>query len=463
LLLVVVAGAGLAIAGCGGSESLSLEEYIEEFVDAREAFHNARAEVSEDPELLELLGDDEITRDERDLLEGGYEDVLAAVEDFAAALDDIGPPDELEDTHDEYTELLEDYVDTWESGLDDVPDIESPQDLAPVSEEIDELDERELALCEDVLEVAEDEDVDDAGLECAPPELTIEEYFRELEALASASRDAADRVSDDFSELVADVDDVDEALASDLAELVEELQALFAEFSQGLEEISPPAEAADAHADAVNAYADVADALEVTAEDTRDARSIEELEEAFANLEGPGAAADESCFALQALADDNGLVVDLRCTSEEVSAPDSGLDEYFEDIATLADEFDFAGTRTISIGGEAFTATGPLNDEQRAALVQAFTVLRDGADDLRVALLGITPPAEAEQAHQDYVDSAQEASATMTTAVDQLRTAQTGEARDAILDAVLVPSCQSLVELAAENEIDVFLVCEISQ
>ena len=142
-------------------------------------------------------------------------------------------------------------------------------------------------------------------------ELTIEEYFQRLQALdadVSAQLDALEFPED----------------PEDLANFQAFFEAAAAVIEDGVErlaDIDPPGDVEDAHNEFSDAAAAFQDASEDVAGELEDVESASELEEVLTASEAEFAPVEErfetACLALEAIATDNGIAVDLDCEEEE--------------------------------------------------------------------------------------------------------------------------------------------------
>ena len=151
--------------------------------------------------------------------------------------------------------------------------------------------------------------------------LTIEEYFQELGRLNASAEERIDAV---YEAAFAEVDEANfESLP--LEEQVEVFKDIFDAFPPLLEnflddakDLDPPAEVEDLHNDSVRAGDDFLEAIRDVAGQIDDVQSQVELD-ALAEDEATDAASerfDQACVALQDLADENDIDVDLACGDE---------------------------------------------------------------------------------------------------------------------------------------------------
>ncbi len=143
--------------------------------------------------------------------------------------------------------------------------------------------------------------------------LTLEEYFQELETLDQDAEAGIEAL--EFPEEFASEAEQIEAFQDFFAAII----PILAEFVDAIDDLDPPAEVEDAHEEAVDSGREfVTDAEELTNE-LADVGSASELEEVFDDPEYEAASDrfDQACFALQDIAEANGIDVDLTCDDEE--------------------------------------------------------------------------------------------------------------------------------------------------
>lgn len=145
-------------------------------------------------------------------------------------------------------------------------------------------------------------------------ELTLEEYFQRLETIGQDYDDAGSALNQEMEAKFDAAAPEDEQIAL-FRDFLDEALPLVSDFVNDLDDLSPPAAAADAHNDAVEAGQDLVGMFEnviVVADEATlfadaaallDAPGFTEASDSFTN----------ACLALQEIADDNGIDVDLRC------------------------------------------------------------------------------------------------------------------------------------------------------
>ena len=153
LLLATVAAA------CGGDDDrLTLEEYFQRFeaIDADvDATFEALFEDFPDEGEEERFSNEENLPFFKDLFAG----FPVIVRDALDQLEELNPPSEAEDAHDEFLATGRELVEVFEGGADRVQAVESISEIEQILEEIepaqDEAQERVDAACLDLVAVGE--------------------------------------------------------------------------------------------------------------------------------------------------------------------------------------------------------------------------------------------------------------------------------------------------------------------
>jgi len=160
----------------------------------------------------------------------------------------------------------------------------------------------------------DDDDEGDGGTP-APggDELTLEEYFTELEALAAQFDEDRIALEDKYP---AAFDSVDATRS-----LFEEGAPLLAALNEDLEAITPPSEAEDVHAAMITSTNESATFLENTAVALEDADDddLPTLVDNSESLTQTLTRLQDACLDEQALADRENIDVDLKCPEEDVN------------------------------------------------------------------------------------------------------------------------------------------------
>jgi hypothetical protein len=143
--------------------------------------------------------------------------------------------------------------------------------------------------------------------------LTLDEYFEEAGALNDAFSEQGDELDVDMEEALAALEDEGEILDLFDQSFSDQLDNV-RDFVNGLADLDPPAEVKDAHDEAVEAFRDFTDLLEDYLDDLGDAESFtdfEVLDDTALNEANELVAA--ACLAVEEIAADNGIDVDLDC------------------------------------------------------------------------------------------------------------------------------------------------------
>lgn len=137
-------------------------------------------------------------------------------------------------------------------------------------------------------------------------ELTLKDYFKQLEAL----RTKLDTDAGEVGTRLSSTQDVNKA-GDIFAEFVGVLDA----FVSGVEDLNPPDEAQKAHDTAVERGKTFVDEFQNAADEAQKAKTVEELTAATSSDGLTSADKDftTSCNKLQGIADDNKITVDLGC------------------------------------------------------------------------------------------------------------------------------------------------------
>ncbi len=152
-------------------------------------------------------------------------------------------------------------------------------------------------------------------------ELTLEEYFQRMDVLGDDLEDEIDRLGEEFEEAIEGAE-TEEDVIEPFRDFFDRLRARFEDFVVDLDSIDPPSEVEDAHNEIVAVQAEGLELLEDLDERAQRAESASDFEELSAELDGPvftdvSDRGEQACFALEAIADENGIDVDLECEEEE--------------------------------------------------------------------------------------------------------------------------------------------------
>ncbi len=145
-------------------------------------------------------------------------------------------------------------------------------------------------------------------------ELTREEYFERLETHGQDYDDAGNALDEEMEGKFDPAASEDEQVEV-FRDFLDEALPLVSDFVNDLDDLDPPAAAADAHNDAVDAGQDLVEMFENVIVVAEDADSFADV---AALLEAPGftEASDtftNACLALEGVAAENDIDIDLRC------------------------------------------------------------------------------------------------------------------------------------------------------
>ena len=149
--------------------------------------------------------------------------------------------------------------------------------------------------------------------------LSLEEYFQQADELQNqADAQFAEQESGEGPEEGAS----EEEIAAFARQSIESSTDILSDAAEAFGDLDPPSEVEDAHARLVEALSDGADAIQAVADDLPDALSMADLEGLDARFDSEGLndafmRLDEACVALQTIADDNSIDVDLECGGGE--------------------------------------------------------------------------------------------------------------------------------------------------
>ncbi len=152
-------------------------------------------------------------------------------------------------------------------------------------------------------------------------ELTLEEYFQQVDVVLGQARERFDVVEGEFDEGVAP-DSTDEEALDAFRESFVKMVTVLGEGIDGMENIEPPAEAEEAHEEWLAAAALVEALTQGLLDELEEVETADDLEDFVARVYEPEFAEAserglEACLGLQGIADANGIDVDLECEEEE--------------------------------------------------------------------------------------------------------------------------------------------------
>ena len=165
VIVVLLLALGTIAGACGGGEKLTLDEYFQEL----------EAILDESVEKNDALAPDFAKEFEERDFEGLREVYDRSLENnrdaFDERMDDIDPPAEAEDAHNELVEAGSAFWDILEDFVDQLEDVETITEFEAAVKAMDDAwadgpAERIAAACSAVEEIATDNDID-ADLNCS--------------------------------------------------------------------------------------------------------------------------------------------------------------------------------------------------------------------------------------------------------------------------------------------------------
>ena len=154
-IVALLLAVGATAVGCGGNGELTLEEYFQQ-VDTLDQDAEARIEALELPE--------EFASEEEQVL--AVQDFFAVsvpiIADFVDAIDDLDPPAEAEDAHNEAVDAGRDFVTEAEDLTNELADVGSSSELEEVFDapEYDAASDRFDQACFDLQDIADANSID---------------------------------------------------------------------------------------------------------------------------------------------------------------------------------------------------------------------------------------------------------------------------------------------------------------
>lgn len=158
-------------------------------------------------------------------------------------------------------------------------------------------------------EVGGDEPTDEPSGDTAQPSSELTDYFQDLDDAENDFRAAQDARGAEFAALG------DTTPVEDAVDLISDLRNAVDDFVGKLEDIDPPAEAAAPHEETIAGFQVVSDTIGDALDAADSGATTIEVLDFFETPEALEAqtALDATCNALQQIATDNGIDVDLGC------------------------------------------------------------------------------------------------------------------------------------------------------
>ncbi len=147
-------------------------------------------------------------------------------------------------------------------------------------------------------------------------ELTLEAYFQQLDSIFRNSDARLAEISADLDEAQQnDLSDADQAAA--FREAFVRSNKVFEDAINELSDLDPPVEAAQAHVSFLEATVKIHELSQEIVDDLAGLETVDAIDAYFADRQAETSAAtkrgDDTCLALQKIADDKRIDVDLAC------------------------------------------------------------------------------------------------------------------------------------------------------
>ena len=149
---------------------------------------------------------------------------------------------------------------------------------------------------------------------CGEDSLTLEEYFQQLEALSDVSGERFVEIRDAYDAELAAAAPEEDVLAA-YETLLANTQSIFTTFAEGLSDLNPPAVVEELHNEYADRSAELTSSTEQVLSKFGNLDSVAEVE-GLLKESGANQAGDrfyETCTALQDIAAENEIDVDLDC------------------------------------------------------------------------------------------------------------------------------------------------------
>ena len=151
-----------------------------------------------------------------------------------------------------------------------------------------------------------------AGCDGDGGELTLEEYFQRLDATFQDADERGEALGDPGG-IVGDPQLSLEQKRDAVTAFFNEFLAIITDVTGNVEALDPPAEVEDAHSDLLTALRGFQQSAPGAIDKVDTAQSESEFEALGEEFHSGGEGLEPACLALQAIADQNNIAVDLQC------------------------------------------------------------------------------------------------------------------------------------------------------
>jgi hypothetical protein len=311
------------VVACGddGGGSVSLDVYFQRLEELDQTFSDNTDELDNQIEQSEDV----------DEVRGWMEETVTEFETFLDGLRDLDAPEEAADAHERAVSGLEEFIPKLSEGVDSVSDVDSLVELFAPFNDLDQTGlERAREACLDLEQIALDNDIE-VDLDCgsgdeiddetptggeptdeAPTDVApsgdLEDYFEELDAAEDIYRIGNDAVAQQLNLL-------DDSTVDQAVNLVLDGQEGIDTFLDALESMDPPPEVEAAHEETVAGFQAASEWIDENMVEFAEATTIAEVNAIFGSPEFGeiSNSLDGTCDALQGIAEEYGIFVDLGC------------------------------------------------------------------------------------------------------------------------------------------------------
>ena len=297
----------------------------------------------------------------------------------------------------------------------------------------------------------------------------LEAYFEDLEFTANAIEERLNLIQTEYSEQTFDTtqDEIDGFVI-----LLLDTQTSWETTMDAVADYEPPPEIESEHQDLIDAGNDVITLLGELAEGAEDVTTEDELDALIADFDAEISEAndafDEACFALQDIADDENIDVDLRCGDEDnESGASADLEGYFTDLEALIIVRDAEQQDAVDEHNSGDWFGDPEGEYESVKVMIGRSV--DVYDAFLADASDLSPPLSVTEQHDAFIDASEAYSEIVNDNLEGVEAA--GNISDATdfaenntdIDtgrAAYAGACRNLQAIADLESIDVDLACE---
>lgn len=292
----------------------------------------------------------------------------------------------------------------------------------------------------------------------------LEDYFAELRAIIDNNGEQAAALEEMYPDAFED--------PQETADWYVGFLALFEDVRDQIADVDPPEALEDEHEDFVGSAEAIPELIETVQEALEDIETLDEMDDFFAEdedyfaLDAAFADFGAACQALQDVADEEGVDVDLDCGGEDTGG--LSLEDYFAELQEIRD----AGDEELDALGQQLNSD--LDDAE--TLDEEIAVFQTFLDDSLSVIFGtafqlsfMVPPAEVAELHNAYLGTVEDFAQILEDLRNDLDSAETEDEAAELIDAFNVEVdeskdesvgiCFDLQAIADDNNVDVDLGC----